>query len=230
MTGPDRIPTRFLFAGQLQHLLLLAGLIPGAVFLALPVLDGASWLGISDTAWLWAAILAPVVHQIVVWFVFRTQLVFSLFTRLFGRYDLHVWGLIFMPLLLLRPLVLLGLGLSDAGSLAGPRALQITLAIILLAPALYALWSVGRYFGLPRALGGDHFRQAYREMPLVRKGAFQYSDNAMYTFAFLGLWSIALFTGSTAALALALFQHAYIWVHMYTVETPDMQAIYGNRW
>lgn len=139
-----------------------------------------------------------------------------------------VWGAIFLPFLLLRPLVVLGLGLADDGSLARFRGLQILLALILLALALYTFWSVARYFGLARALGGDHFRQKYREMPLVQEGAFKYSSNAMYTFGFLVLWSIALFTGSRAALAEALFQHAYIWVHMYTVEEPDMRVIYGS--
>jgi len=28
-------------------------------------------------------------------------------------------------------------------------------------------------------------------------------------------------------LAAALFQHAYIWVHYYCTEEPDMQLIYG---
>lgn len=217
-----------MFAGQLQHLLLLAGLIPGAVYLAQPALDGSTWLGISDTAWFWAAILVPVAHQIFVWLAFRTQLIFGSFTRLFGRSDMRVWGAIFLPFLLLRPLVVLGLGLADDGSLARFRGLQILLALILLALALYTFWSVARYFGLARALGGDHFRQKYREMPLVQEGAFKYSSNAMYTFGFLVLWSIALFTGSRAALAEALFQHAYIWVHMYTVEEPDMRVIYGS--
>ena len=49
----------------------------------------------------------------------------------------------------------------------------------------------------------------------------------MYGLAFLGLWAIALLCGSWSALVAAAFQHAYIWVHMYTVEGPDMRRIYG---
>ena len=74
----------------------------------------------------------------------------------------------------------------------------------------------------------DHFRQRYREMPLVREGAFKYSANAMYALAFLLFWGIGLLTGSRAVLAAALFQHAYIWVHMYCTEDPDMRVIYGS--
>jgi hypothetical protein len=228
MKNDIKLPATFLFEGQLQHIILLAGLLPGALYLGLPALDGSTWLGIPDTTWFYAAILVAVIHQVVVWFVFRTQLIFSLFSRLFGKQDMVVWGIIFLPLLLLRPLLTLGLGLANYGSLQPGRGLQIILGILLLIPAIYTLWSVARYFGLPRALGGDHFRQRYRQMPLVKKGAFKYSSNAMYAFAFLLLWAIALLTGSQAALAVALFQHAYIWVHMYCTEAPDMRAIYGS--
>ncbi|MCG8351941.1 MAG: phosphatidylethanolamine N-methyltransferase family protein [Chloroflexales bacterium] len=221
-------PMRFLFAGQLQHIILLACLLPGGIYLALPALDGATWLGITDSTWFYVAILVAVVHQIVGWFVLRMQLVFSLFTRLFGRYDLAVWGGIFFLLFILRPISVTALGLADFGSLEPLRGLQIVLGLILLVPVVYTGWSIERYFGVPRALGGDHFRPQYREMPLVKEGAFKYSSNAMYTFAFLLFWAIALLTGSRAALAAALFQHAYIWVHMYCTEAPDMQVIYGK--
>ena len=53
-------------------------------------------------------------------------------------------------------------------------------------------------------------------------------DGAMYGVAFLGLWGIALLLGSWQALVVAAFQHAYIWVHMYTVEAPDMRLLFGD--
>ena len=48
----------------------------------------------------------------------------------------------------------------------------------------------------------------------------------MYTFAFMGLWGAALLLDSRNALALAAFQHAYIWVHWYCVEAPDIAFLY----
>ena len=60
------------------------------------------------------------------------------------------------------------------------------------------------------------------------KGAFAYSSNAMYSFGFLAFWGIALMTRSQAALALALFQQAYIWVHWYCTEQPDGVVLYGR--
>lgn len=220
-------PAGFFWHRQFQHLLLLVGLVGGALYWGLPALGDGQWLGVPDTTWFWATLIVVIAHQVIVWIVFRGQLCFNLLTRLLGRWDMVVWGAIFLPFLALRLLLLLGLGLSDAGSLSQYRGLQIITGLLLLMPTFYGLYSVGRFFGLPRALGGDHFRQKYREMPLVREGAFQYTSNVMYGLIFLGLWSIALLSGSRAALAIALFQHAYIWVHMFTVEEPDMAVIYN---
>lgn len=50
----------------------------------------------------------------------------------------------------------------------------------------------------------------------------------MYTMAFLALWSIGLFAGSTAALVAALFQHAFVWGQYLGTEKPDMDLIYGS--
>ena len=50
----------------------------------------------------------------------------------------------------------------------------------------------------------------------------------MYVFGFLVLWSIALFLRSEPALIAALFNHAYIWVHYYFTERPDMNIIYRD--
>lgn len=63
-------------------------------------------------------------------------------------------------------------------------------------------------------------------MPMVREGAFKTSANAMSSFVFIGLWGIALLLGSQAALAVVLFQHAYIWVHWYCTEQPDGVVLY----
>jgi protein-S-isoprenylcysteine O-methyltransferase Ste14 len=230
VTSKRDLPRSFLFERQPQHILLLVGLVFGALYVAQPSLDGSTWRGIPDYTWFWAAIAVPIVHQLVVGLVFRAQLVFSLFTKLFGKYDMVVWGAIFLPFLLLRPITSVGLGLADSGTLGGPRELQIVVGLLLLIPVVYTLWSVARYFGLARALGGDHFRQKYRDMPRVTEGAYRYSSNAMYAFAFLLFWAIALLTGSRAALASALFQHAYIWVHMFCTEDPDMRVIYGGEY
>lgn len=217
----------YLFTGQIPHLLLLAVMVPGVLMLAESGLRGGAWMGIEDRYWLYLLLAVVVAHQVIVAAIFRLQLVYQVLTRLFGRWDLVVWGVMFVPLLVLRVVTLAGLGLSSAGTVHVPAVVTVPVAVLLVAPAAYTLWSVVRWFGLPRALGADHFRRHYREMPLVRKGAFRYSPNAMYSYAFLLLWAIAILTRSQAAIAAALFQHAYIWAHWYCTEEPDMRLLYG---
>ena len=218
----------FFFHRQWLHLAGIALLLPVCWAFAAPALGEGEWLGITDTQWFWAAALTAVAHQLIVAFVFRAQLGWSLLTRVFGRADMTIWGIVFMPLLIARPILVLGLAIANADTADLPRWFEIAAATALMIPAAYAGYSVGRYFGIDRALGGDHFRQRYREMPMVSEGAFAWSSNAMYALVFLGLWAIALFTGSLAALAAALFQHAYIWVHYYCTEKPDMDLIYAT--
>jgi hypothetical protein len=225
----QRVPTGYFWRGQSQHLLLTLVLVPGALSLAAPALGDSAWLGLRDEEWVHLLLWAVIAHQVVGWLVFRLQMCFSTFNRLFGDAALVVWGVIFFPFLIARPLLTCAVGWSDSGSLVLiPRSLQVALGLILLLPVGYTLWSIRKYFGVARALGGDHFFAKYRELPLVRDGAFRFSDNAMYSYALLALWSIALLCGSRAALAMALFQHAYIWVHMYCTEDPDLAILYGS--
>jgi len=124
---------------------------------------------------------------------------------------------------------LIALGIADFGSIPAPPLFLRVAAVALAAPAIYAAHSTLKHFGMARATGADHFRAEYRDMEFVREGAFQYTGNAMYGMVFLGFWAIALFTGSMAALAVAAFQHAAIWVHYYCTEKPDIALIYGQR-
>ena len=185
-------------------------------------------MGLSERTWFILALAVPVVQQTLVALLWRAQLCYGTLTNLFGDAGFTVWGVIFFPLLIARPLLVLAVGLADSGSLAIPRAVAIPLGTLLLVPAFYTMHSVKKYFGFARALGGDHFFERYRTMPMVREGAFRFSSNAMYALVFLGLWGIALLTRSQVALAAALFQHAYIWVHWYCTEQPDGVLLYGR--
>ncbi len=232
MTGLDEIHRRLswkhVFRGQFQHLLLGLMLVSGVLCLVEPSLTGRRWGPLSHRQLVHVLVVVVVAHQAIVALVWRLQLCFGTFSRLFGRADLVVWGVLFSPFLGGRVVLFAAVGLTDYGSLGWPRPLEIGLGALLFLPALYTLWSVLRHFGLIRALGADHFRAKYRCMPLVREGIFRYSDNAMYTFGFTVLWGLALLFGSRTALILALFQHAYIWVHLYCTEAPDLAVLYGD--
>jgi len=222
------VPRGHWSAGQFPHLVMMACLVPGAWAVAGPALDGDAWLGLSERAWLWLAILVPIVQQVGVVLVWRSQLQWQLPTRVLGRGAFVAWGAFFFPLLIARPLSILGLGVADMGSLDVPAAVAVPIGALLFVPAAWTMHSVVKHFGFARALGGDHFFERYRAMPMVREGAFAWSSNAMYTFVFGAFWGLALVTQSRAALAAALFQHAAIWVHWYCTEQPDGVVLYGR--
>lgn len=212
--------------GQPQHVLITVLMTAGAC--SLLVDNGGSYLGVSTTCWAQWSIALALAHQIMVAIVFRLQLHRNVMTRIFGKADMVIWGILFFPLLLARPLTIIAVGLADTTPvIAQGTALQVFGALLLI-PAVWAMHSTAVYFTFPRALGGDHFRDHFAEMPLVEKGAFKYTSNAMYGVVFLGLWGIAFMFNSWNALVVALFQHAYIWVHMYCTEQPDMRWIYGK--
>lgn len=218
-----------LIEGQLQHLAIGFLMLLGAVSLLSTSPDAPQLLGLTSRGWALVSITLAVLHQIIVAIAFRGQLHRNIMTRLFGERDMKIWAMVFMPLLISRPITLIIISWADNTPITGFRNLEMLLGAVLLAAAIWAMHSVLVYFSIPRALGGDHFRDSYAEMPLVRKGAFKYTSNAMYGVAFLGLWGIALLFGSWNALVVALFQHAYIWVHMYCTEAPDMTRIYAPQ-
>ena len=218
-----------LIEGQPQHLAIALLMTLGALGLLRSSPEDPRLLGLTSAGWAMVSIILALLHQIIVAIVFRGQLHRNMMTRLFGERDMRIWTMIFMPLLVARPITLCLTGWADTAPITQFRNIEVTLGFTLLALAIWAMHSVLKYFTIPRAVGGDHFRNAYAEMPFVDKGAFRITSNAMYGVAFMGLWGIALLFGSWNALIVALFQHAYIWVHMYCTEAPDMARIYPPK-
>jgi hypothetical protein len=187
---------RDLFEGQLQHLAIVFLMTLGAISLLTNPNDAPRLLQLTSYDWAIVSIALALIHQIIVALVFRAQLHHKALTRMFKKNDMPIWAAIFMPLLVARPLGLIMVGWADTTSISGQRVLEIVSGVALLIIAIWAMHSVLVYFTLPRALGGDHFRDDYAAMPLVREGAFKYTTNAMYGVVFLGLWGIALAFGS----------------------------------
>ena len=216
-----------MFEKQGWHFLSLVVLLAGVAVIAQgTALRGQLW-GINTQVWLWIAIAVPVIHQIFVWAFWRLELHHGLITGWFGDKGFSFYKIGFTILFAARPISILLLGISNSNTLTCPPALMYAVAVILLIPGAYTMYSVIHYFGMDRAYGIDHFDPSYRDKPFVKQGMFKYTDNAMYKFGFLILWSIALFTLSKAALLTAAFNHLYIWVHFYFTELPDIRRIYG---
>ncbi|HBZ44324.1 MAG TPA: hypothetical protein DEO85_09785 [Maritimibacter sp.] len=213
--------------GQPQHLLIGALLVVGAASLLIGDAHPPRTLGLTAVGWAMVSIWLAILHQVLVAIVFRLQLHKALLSRIFGAHDMTVWTAIFVPLLVARPLTILMTAITDTAPLPEPRWAQVLIGVLLLAPAIWGMHSTLKHFTLRRAVGGDHFREDIRALPRVTGGLFNYTDNGMYGVVFFGLWGIALVFGSWNALIVALFQHAYIWVHMYCTEAPDMRRLYG---
>ena len=211
-------PPPGLWAGQFLHAVCLIGL------LAL-LWRAWDWLDKPFALAFWVAAFTPVVHQIYVWLTWRLELNAGTVSRSIG-FNGYVFG--FFVLFGGRFLTLLVLAWLDRGSAGMDAYLQIGLTGICTAFGLYAMYSVQRYFGMKRAAGADHFDAKYRTMPLVKQGIFRFTNNGMYVYAFLLFWAIALGFNSSAAIAVAAFSHAYIWVHHLATERVDMAYLYGR--
>lgn len=173
----------------------------------------------------WIAVAFPVVHQIFVWLAWRLELQSLTTSKTIGfRGYLVCFFLLFSG----RFISLLVLAWMDRGSLQLQVLPQVIITALLILLGGYALYSVVRYFGIERAAGADHFDTRYRDMPLVKDGIFRFTSNGMYVYAFLMFWAIAIGLNSTAALIIAAFSHAYIWIHFFATEKPYMDYLYSH--
>jgi len=185
------------------------------------------WSRLTNAAQIWLVIgliLGPV-HQFFVWFSWRRELYGP---PLFGEERFPLYRALFFVLFIGRILLVpVGLAVTDRGSLPNHPLLIYLVAPVLALLSAYTAYSVVRFFGLTRASGADHFIPAYRELPMETRGIYQYTDNAMYIYAMLGLYALALWFTSRGALGYAAYMQLGVWLHYYCTERPDMRVIYG---
>ena len=219
---------KLIFEKQVLHYSLLVILL-AAIFIISQVkgFRAGQFLYIGTPVWFYLAIAAAIWHQVYVWFCWRTQLHFSLITKIYGQKGFLYYSIGFAILFILRFVLVVGLAISNMNTLNANQLLLNILALIVAIPALYLLYSVIKYFTIKRALGIDHFDLSYGKKPFVREGIFKFTSNGMYIFGLLIFWIPGLLSSSQAALLVALFIHIYIWVHYYTTERPDIRRIYG---
>lgn len=219
---------RKLFEGQALHWVgLVLLLVPVTALAGHKSVRTGELAGLSSLTLLALALASAIIHQLYVWLCWRLELHWRSMTRTFPKRGFRIYQTVFMMLMLSR-LVSIGLlAVANQGTLGAPLALRLPLAALLAAPALYCFYSVVRYFGLDRAAGRDHFDPAAQHWPMVNKGIFRYTANGMYIYGLMILWLPGLLLNSAAALLAAGFQHAYIWLHYYGTEVPDMQRIYA---
>ena len=214
---------------QLWHLLFLVILLGGIILFVNSddsLLSGELG-GVSTATWMILALLSPIVHQLYVLVCWRLELHYKRISKAFGANAFSLYKIGFAILILSRLVTIIVLALSNHSILSIDPVLAYVMAGILFIPSVYLFYSVQKYFGMDRAFGIDHFHpEELKNTPFVRQGMFKYSSNAMYVFGFIVLWIPGLLLMSKAAILVAVFNHAYIWVHYYFTELPDMQVIY----
>lgn len=218
------------FERQIWHLLgaLLLLAVARAAAGAPEVVTGEA-LGVSAAAWYWWSIWLAIGHQLYVMLAWRSQLHYGWVTRTFGKRGFRLYGQGFGLFSFARIGALIALAYANRDTLQGPSALFNGIAIFFLLLFAYLMYSVLRYFSIHRALGADHFEERYRKMGLVKGGIFNYIRNGMYIVGLLVLWVPGLLLASKGALLAGLLAHAYIWVHYFSTEKPDMRHIYGAQ-
>ncbi len=217
------------FQNQLLHLIaVVVFLVVFFQLLKIPEFVKGEYLGYSTYFWFIVTVGNAIVHQVYVWLFWRLELHFQLLTRTLGKSAFPLFSFFFFVLIVLRPILITILAISNRNSFHLNLLISIVLLILLSIPSLYTFYSVHRYFGMKRAFGLDHFDKSFGSVPFVKGGIFRYTSNAMYKCGFLALWIPGILFNSYASLASALFHHAYIWVHYYCTEKPDIEIIYGQ--
>jgi len=221
-------PPRYFWHGQILHLVLLVVLLTAVWKLVdFGALAERRLFGISTTSWFIISLTIPILHQVFVWLAWRSELCFRAMTKWFGAQTFNIYRIVFFLMFFARPVALILLAVADHDSFELSIPARVAVCLVLGVPSVYTGYSVVRYFGMSRAAGADHFDESYRSLPLVKEGIFKYTSNSMYSFAFLAFWIIAIAGASWSALVVAAFSHAYIWVHYFCTERPDMRMIYS---
>lgn len=218
------------FEGQLVHVVCLAVLVVLAVRAAWTgdAMDGTLF-GAPTAIWFALLLADAIVHQLFVWIAWRLELHGKILTRWFGDTEraFRIYSVLFAVLFGARFVLITLLAVANRGTLELEPWLGLLMAGVIAVPAAYLFYSVKTYFSFRRAFGIDHFDPDARTWLMVREGIFRYTGNAMYVFGIGALWIPALALQSEAALIGAASSHAYIWVHYFTVEKPDMRRIYA---
>lgn len=218
------------FERQILHLFLLALLILALFFLSQgnsAVLSGRLW-GMKTIVWFWLAVSVPIVHQFFVLISWRLELHYNFLSQELGDKAFSYYALIFFLQFLSRMVYLVFLAIANSNSFEMDSTMQYGIISFISIVVIYAFYSIIKYFGMDRAAGLDHFDSTVAKKPLVKQGIFKYTNNGMYSYAFLIFYLPAFIYMSLGALVVALFSHLYIWVHYYCTELPDMKHIYKS--
>jgi len=185
------------------------------------------FLGLRLYQWIWLSVALALIHQSWVLFFWRLELHYNKISEIFGPSGFKLYSAGFALFGLSRFLAIIPVAKLSANTIEIDR-IWINFLILILSPIiLWTFYSVKVFFTVKRALGADHFFEAYRQMPLETRGIFKYLPNAMYTGGLLILYIPGLWLLSEFGLLFAFLHHLMVWTHYFCTEKPDMKVIYG---
>ena len=114
-------------------------LAAGACSLLVSDASGSTFLSWDARDWAVCSIILAVAHQVIVAIVFRLELYRGLMTRIFHERALRVWSIIFLPLLIARPVSIFFVGWLDPIPISGFRTLELTVGIPLILLAIVTM-------------------------------------------------------------------------------------------
>jgi hypothetical protein len=218
------------FVRQPLHLVLLLILCGGLWLAALiPGMRVTRSLHVTVGTVMAVSVAIGVLHQLWVLVFWRLELGSSVISRRFGHSGFMLYSVGFAVLITARLASIIYLAPLNRGTLPLSPAFRLAAVAIIALFSLWGMYSVLRYFGARRALGLDHFDPAVRRKGLVTGGAYRYFGNVMYLIILPVFCVPGLLWGSIASTLLGIFHYAYVWVHYYCTELPDMAMIYGRR-
>ena len=188
--------------------------------------DSKLLFGVSSKNWFLLAMSTPFLHQIYVWFCWRSELCWKTVSNTIG---FKTYSIIFYILIASRMLLGIGLSFADYGAWFTPGWTAWVISLIFFIPFIYTIYSVKKYFGFERATGIDHFDSNYKDIPFERRCIFKWSSNAMYVFALPVFFGFAFSSGSKAMFVYASYSIICIWLHYFCTEKEDYKFIYPNK-
>ena len=185
--------------------------------------------GLSASQWIWLSWIAAGVFQFWITFFWRMELYGGRISAWMGAAGFPVYRAGYVVFGLLRLFPVVPISIASPATASVPLWVSLPFLIVTIPLSLWGLYGAAVYFGVTRASGADHFDPAYREKNLETRGIYKYTPNVMYAVVLLALYHPGLVWQSAPGLIAAAVHHAFVWVHYFCTEKPDMKEIYGSK-
>ncbi len=187
---------------------------------------GEFW-GISTRSWLWAGVLAAILHQFYIVVVLRSELETRWITTNAPRLGYLAYMADYSILMVLRVAIIIASGLANKEVLTITAANRLLFIAVLAIPFLWTLYLLARSGNFKQVAGEDYFKpEQDSESNQALENKIRSTAVAVYALGALGLYIPGIIFASPAALLLALFNHLYLWVHHFCTELPDREHLY----